>query len=319
MSKATVVIAYILLIAGIATAQPGERPAYALVVHGGAGAISKDMPDSIEANYRAGLNAALDAGEAVLASGGAAEDAVVAAIVVLENDPLFNAGRGAVLNAEGAAELDVSLMRGSDKACGAAAAIRTVKNPITLARAIMERSPHVFFAAEGAERFAEASGLEIVDPEYFVTERRREAWRRREAEDAKGTVGAVALDRDGNLAAGTSTGGTSFKTPGRVGDSPVIGAGTYADNATCAVSSTGHGELFIRNVVAFRIAALMAFANLSLDDAANEVVRKLLAPGDGGVIAVDARGNVATPFNTEGMFRGAAIAGNERTIAIWNP
>lgn len=317
MRRAAFGIGYILLIAGIAAAQPSERPAYALAVHGGAGNIPTDLPDSIAAMYREGLEAALDAGEAVLASGGAAEDAVVAAIVVMEDNPIFNAGKGAVLNAEGAAELDVSLMRGSDKACGAAAAIRTVKNPITLARAIMERSPHVFFAAEGAERFAEENGLEIVDPDYFTTERRRDAWERRR--DAKGTVGAVALDNDGDLAAGTSTGGTAFKAPGRVGDSPVIGAGTYADNETCAVSATGHGELFIRNVVAFRIAALMAFAGKTIEEAANETIRGLLEPGDGGVIALDARGNVATPFTTGGMFRGVVVEGEERTVDIWRP
>jgi beta-aspartyl-peptidase (threonine type) len=330
---------------------PPMKPSHGIVIHGGAGVITREkLTPELEARYRADLAKALEAGNTVLASGGAALDAVVAAIRVLEDSPLFNAGHGAVMNAEGRCELDASIMDGRTQAAGAVAGVTRVRNPITLARAVMERSPHVMFAGAGAERFAEQlGGIELVPNEYFQTERRREELRRAKEKEKElanrraslgapagvmfatidendsldverkyGTVGCVALDRAGNLAAGTSTGGMTNKKFGRVGDSPIIGAGTYASNATCAVSATGHGEYFIRVGVARDIAAQMEYKGVPLAQAAAATMEKVARlGGDGGVIAIDRAGNIALPFNTPGMYRAHHLEGRAEEIAIF--
>jgi beta-aspartyl-peptidase (threonine type) len=305
-----------------------ERP-FRLVVHGGAGTIPRDqMTPELEAQYRADLERALRAGHEVLKRGGKSLDAVEAAIKILEDSPLFNAGKGAVFAADGRNELDASIMDGATGKAGAVAAVHRIKNPISLARMVMERSEHVMMVGDGAEKFAREQGMSLVDPKYFFTEKRWKALqevKRQEAEARKagkprahvttlsesddykfGTVGAVAVDRAGNLAAATSTGGMTNKRYGRVGDSPIVGAGTYANNRTCAVSATGHGEYFIRSVVAYDISALMEYKGLSLAKAADEVVMDKLVKlgGEGGVIAIDREGNIAMPFNSPGMFRG---------------
>ena len=316
------------------SAQPPPEEKVVLVLHGGAGTIRRaDMTAEREARYRAALSEALKAGHAVVSRGGSAVDAVESAVRVLEDDPLFNAGKGAVFTHDGRNELDASIMDGRTRAAGAVAAVTVVKNPISLARAVMEKSPHVMMAGPGAEEFARGAGIEIVDPSYFRTdERRRQLEREREREKEKGkpisalsesakfgTVGVVALDKNGNLAAGTSTGGMTNKRHGRIGDSPIIGAGTWADNATCGVSATGHGEYFIRWAVAHDIAALMEYRGLSVAQAADEVVNKKLkaAGGVGGVVALDAKGNAALPFNSEGMYRGFVTESGKVTVAIF--
>jgi L-asparaginase / beta-aspartyl-peptidase len=293
-----------------------------LVVHGGAGTITrKSMSPEMEQQYRAALEQALRAGHAILAKGGSSLDAVEATIRVMEDNPLFNAGKGAVFTHEGRNELDASLMDGRTKAAGSVAGVTIIKNPIRAARAVMEKSEHVMMVGRGAELFATQQGLDIVDPQYFWTERRWKSLQQEllkdqqkkpqamlDASDEKkfGTVGAVALDRNGNLAAGTSTGGMTNKKFGRVGDAPIIGAGTYAENESCAVSATGHGEFFIRWTVAHDIAALVKYRGMSVQAAGDEVIHKKLAPvkGEGGVIILDAKGNFAMPFNSEGMYRG---------------
>jgi len=312
-----------------------------LALHGGAGAIARRhlTPDH-EAVHHAGLAAALAAGHAVLAEGGAAVDAVVMAVRVLEDSPLFNAGRGAVFTHDGAHELDAAVMDGASGRAGAVAAVTNVKNPVLAALLVMQRSPYVMLCGRGAERFAAEHGVEIVDPAYFSTEERRaqlERARARErveldhdgagraarddADDAAvfGTVGAVALDRSGNLAAATSTGGLTNKRFGRIGDSPVIGAGTYADNASVAVSATGTGEAFLRAVAAHDIAALVKYRGLGVRQAAEAVILKKIpaAGGRGGAIAVDRRGDLAMVFNTGGMYRGAIRGDGVPHTAIW--
>ena len=305
-----------------------ESPMFAIAIHGGAGVISRAaMTPEAEKSYKEDLGRALDAGYAVLESGGSSMDAVVAAVKILEDSPLFNAGRGAVFSAEGANELDASLMDGQTLRAGAVAGLRHVRNPIELARLVMERSPHVFLTGKGAEDFALESGLALVPRSWFYTERRwqqLEQARRGERLSAAeigyyGTVGAVALDAQGNLAAATSTGGVTNKKWGRVGDSPIIGAGNYADNASCAVSATGSGEFFIRGVIAHEISALMKYRGLPVDEAARTAIQGRLAAlgGDGGVIVVDREGNIAMEFNTEGMFRGARSSRGKREIAIY--
>lgn len=310
------------------TAQSDTANDVAIVIHGGAGTISRDaMTDAQDAAYREALRTALQAGHDVLTSGGSAVDAVEAAIVTMEDNPLFNSGKGAVFTSEGTVELDASIMEGRTRTAGALTGVTTIKNPIRLARTIMEESVHVMMAQEGAEAFAAQHGLETVANEYFYTERRRRALERMQEQDDSGdtgdagtvppldpshkfgTVGAVALDQTGTIAAATSTGGMTNKRFGRVGDSPIIGAGTYADNETCGVSATGHGEYFIRAAVAHDISARMKHGGASLQEAANAVIMDELptmAPdgGTGGVIALDADGNIAMPFNTEGMYRG---------------
>lgn len=293
-----------------------------LVVHGGAGTITRaSMTPELEKQYRETLEQALRAGHAVLMKGGVSLDAVETSIRILEDSPLFNAGKGAVFTHEGKNELDAAIMNGKDKMAGSVAGVTIIKNPISAARAVMEKSPHVMMAGKGAELFATQAGLEIVDPSYFWTERR---WKSLQNElmqeqgkprayldvpDEKkfGTVGAVALDKNGDLAAGTSTGGTTNKRYGRIGDAPIIGAGTYAENESVAVSCTGNGEFFIRWTVASDIAALVRYRGLSVKDAGNEVIHKKLEPvkgAEGGAIILDAKGNFAMPFNSEGMYRG---------------
>lgn len=305
---------------------------YVLVIHGGAGTILKSqMTPEKEKAYTDALNKALKTGNDILKDGGTALDAVEACVRSMEDDPLFNAGKGAVFTNEGKNELDAAIMDGKNLAAGSVAGVTTIKNPISAARAVMEKSPHVMMVGPGAEKFAKQVGLEIVDPSYFYTENRwqgllkarredtlkmqmdhsdtakRSSLKQQENKDYKyGTVGAVALDRHGNLAAATSTGGMTNKKFGRVGDAPIIGAGTYANNATVAISGTGWGEYFIRLVMAKSISDMMEFGKWNLKDAANEMVMKRLPAlgGDGGLIAVDKDGNFAMPFCTEGMYRG---------------
>jgi L-asparaginase / beta-aspartyl-peptidase len=288
---------------------------HSIAVHGGAGTLAPaDLTPENERAYRAGLECALRAGFAVLDAGGPSLDAVVAAVQVLEDDPLFNAGRGAVVAASGQHELDASVMDGRDLRAGAVTGVRHVRSPIALARLVMEHSPHVMLAGAGAEEFALEQGLAPVPNTHFATERRRRELERflqgeLEAgrESLMGTVGAVARDSSGNLAAATSTGGMTGKKWGRVGDSPIIGAGTYAANDCCAVSATGHGEFFIRAAVAHEIASLMRYKGLGVIEAAEDVVMRQLVGlgGSGGVIAVGRDGRIAMPFNSEGMLRGA--------------
>ena len=281
-----------------------------LVMHGGAGTITRqNMTADMEKQYREKLEEALRAGHAVLAKGGSSLDAVETSIRILEDSPLFNAGKGAVFTHDGRNEMDASIMNGKDLRAGAVAGVTIVKNPISAARAVMEKSPHVMMAGHGADLFATQAGLEIVDPSYFWTERRwkdlqRELMNEGTAASHKGTVGALALDQSGNLAAGTSTGGTTNKRWGRIGDSPIIGAGTYADNDSVAVSCTGTGEFFIRWTVAHDIAALYKYRGMSVEAAGNEVIHHKLPADAGGAIILDRKGNFAMPFNTEGMYRG---------------
>ena len=300
-----------------------------LVIHGGAGVIRKNLTPEKEKLVRADLEVALDAGYAVLKAGGSSLDAVSRVIVVLEDSPRFNAGKGAVFNHDGVNELDAAIMDGATLRAGAVAAVHRVKNPILLARAVMEKSPHVMLIGDGAEAFAKSVGIELVDPSYFRTEERwQELQDALKAESAKqastvdravhyGTVGAVALDKDGRLAAATSTGGITDKRWGRVGDSPIIGAGTYAD-AHCAVSATGWGEFYIRANAAHDICARVEYAKKSVTEAAREVVMDVIPKlgGNGGVIALDADGNFATPFNTDGMYRGWVDRDGKTHIAI---
>jgi beta-aspartyl-peptidase (threonine type) len=308
-----------------------------LVIHGGAGTITRaSMSPELEKQYREGLENALRAGHAVLAKGGSSLDAVETAVRTLEDNPLFNAGKGAVFTHDGKNELDASIMDGRTKAAGSVAGVTIIRNPISAARAVMEKSAHVMMVGRGAELFATQAGLEIVDPAYFWTERRwkslqqelqKEATAKPQAsfepvagdEKKFGTVGAVALDRAGNLAAATSTGGMTNKRYGRVGDAPIIGAGTYAENESCAVSGTGHGEFFIRWTVAHDIAALVKYKGLTVQQAGDEVIHKKLAPvkGEGGVIILDAKGNYAMPFNSEGMYRGWIGTDGEPHVAIY--
>lgn len=298
-----------------------NRQEYVMVIHGGAGTILKEnMSPEKEMAYINKLNEALDVGEAILQNNGTSIDAVTAAIMVMENSPLFNAGKGAVFTAEGHNEMDASIMDGRELDAGAVAGVQHVKNPILAARAVMVETPHVFLTADGAEELAVSLGLEMVDTAYFFTKSRWESYlRAKDKADKHGTVGAVALDKKGNLAAGTSTGGMTYKMKGRVGDSPIIGAGTYADNHTCAVSATGHGEYFIRNVVAYDIAALMKYKHMTLQQAADEVIMHKLKQinAEGGIIAVDKNGEISMTFNTAGMYRGFVTSEGEKVTLIY--
>ena len=298
-----------------------------LVIHGGAGVVAKEVTPEKEKAVRAGLQKALDAGYGVLKSGGASLDAVVAAITVLEDDPNFNAGKGAVFNHDGKNELDASIMDGATQRAGSVANVHRIRNPILLARAVMEKSPHVMMVGDGAEAFAQSIGMTLVDPKYFYTDKRwqelqdalrEEAAQEKSTASKHGTVGAVALDSAGRLAAGTSTGGMTNKRFGRVGDSPVIGAGTYA-NARCAVSATGWGEFYIRAAAAHDICARVEYRGEPVKQAADDVVMEVVPKlgGDGGVIALDADGNFAAPFNTEGMYRGWIDRDGKAHIAIF--
>ncbi|MFB6258528.1 MAG: isoaspartyl peptidase/L-asparaginase family protein [Flavobacteriales bacterium] len=303
-----------------------------ILIHGGAGDIKKErIPEKRRKAYRQKLQEAMDSGYSVLEKGGAAVDAVEAAIVVMEDSPLFNAGKGSVFTHDEMNEMDASIMRGSDKNAGSVAGVTTIRNPIKGARKVMTASKHVMLARKGAEEFAVEHDVDTVDPSYFRTEKRLEYLRKvkEKTDDTKldhdslegysasfdkfGTVGAVALDKEGHLAAGTSTGGMTNKKFARIGDSPIIGAGTYANDRTCAVSATGHGEYFMRNLVAYDIAARMDYLEESVEEAGKKVIRDKLEElgGTGGVIALDSQGNAAFPFNTSGMFRGMKRKGKE--------
>jgi len=293
---------------------------WAIVIHGGAGAMSKDkMTPEMDSLYRASLQQALGIGKQILINNGTSLEAVEKTINFLENNPLFNAGKGAVFTHDGKNELDAAIMDGSNLAAGAVAGVTDIKNPITAARYVMTNSDHVMLTGAGASQFASEQGLEIVPPEYFKTESRYKELLEILKREKNGTVGCCALDKSGNLAAGTSTGGMSNKKYNRVGDAPIIGAGTYANNATCAVSATGHGEFFIRWTVAHDISALMEYKGLSLKDASELVVNDKLvkAGGSGGVICVDKNGNISMPFNSEGMFRGYATADGKSGVFIY--
>lgn len=314
---------------------PMANNPFVLVIHGGAGTIERStMSPEREKEYRAGLERALTAGYDILRKGGSSLDATEAAVRVLEDDPHFNAGKGAVFTSAGSHEMDAAVMDGATLRAGSVCSIKHVKNPISLARLVMERSGHVMMSGDGAEAFAKASGVELVDQKYFYTQERYEAWQRvkekqkaaekaghsyiMSAKDRHGTVGAVALDVSGNLAAATSTGGTTNKRPGRVGDTPVIGAGTYANNATCAVSCTGDGEYFIRANVAHEVSALMEHSGMSLADAAETALaRAKKLGGEGGLIALDQHGNYALPFNSAGMYRGHVGSDGRIEIEIY--
>ena len=318
-----------------------DHTRYKLVIHGGAGPILKaNMTDSLEQAYRTVLTAALEKGNAILSAGGTSLEAVEASIMIMEDSPLFNAGKGAVFTHDGRNEMDASIMDGKTLSAGAVAGVMTIKNPITAAMAVMQQSEHVMMVGKGAEQFAKEVGLTIVDPSYFWTQFRWDALQKVQAEDASktaldhnvqahlkgvqnkdskfGTVGCVALDQAGNLAAGTSTGGMTNKKYARVGDSPIIGAGTYANNATVAVSSTGWGEFYIRSVAAYDVSALMEYKNLSVQQATAEVIAKIgKLGGDGGMIALDRQGNAAMTFNTEGMYRGTVSTDGTVSVSIY--
>ncbi len=311
-------------------AADGDPPMISIAIHGGAGVISRaSLSEEAERAYRADLGRALDAGYALLEAGGTSLDAVVAAVKILEDSPYFNAGHGSVFSHAGINELDAAIMDGATQKAGAIAGVRHIRNPIELARMVMERTPHVLLSGEGAEEFALEQGVTLVPGSYFYTERRwkqlEEAQRNDKLASAEediaffSTVGAVARDKNGNLAAATSTGGMTNKRWGRIGDSPIIGAGTYADNATCAVSATGSGEYFIRAVVAHEICARVRLSGVTAAAAAKDVIHGKLKDlgGDGGVIVVDSQGVLSLEFNTEGMFRGARDSGGRREISIY--
>ncbi|UCH82902.1 MAG: isoaspartyl peptidase/L-asparaginase [Candidatus Latescibacterota bacterium] len=311
--------------------QVPKEPVITMVIHGGAGTITRDkMTPEQEKAHVDKLTEALEAGMAILQNDGSCLDAVEAAIRILEDSPLFNAAKGAVFTAQGKNEHDASIMDGSTHSAGAVASVTTIKNPISAARAVMEHTGHVLLVGRGAEMFAASQGLDIVDPEYFFDQRRWDALLKVKEEEQSslerplksaekmGTVGALALDRHGNLAAGTSTGGLTNKKHGRVGDSPIIGAGNYANNATCAVSGTGQGEFFMRGLIAYDVSALMEYQKMSVTAAADKVIEKLTAAeGLGGLIALDAAGNVAMPFNTPGMYRGYVKNGGEVHVYLY--
>jgi beta-aspartyl-peptidase (threonine type) len=323
------------------TPPPGKRAiAWAIAVHGGAGSAERLSDEERQARETV-LGEALDLGSRLLAEGGSSLDAVERVIRRLEDSPHFNAGRGAVLNAAGGFELDASIMDGSTLACGAVAGVRTVKNPISVARRVMTETSHVLLGGEGAEQFAVGQGFKPVEPKYFFTQQRHREWQQAQAKAAasrreggatgggatndngatndggsKGTVGCVALDTHGNLAAGTSTGGRTGKLFGRIGDSPVVGAGTYADNRTCGVSGTGIGEEYIRHAVAYDISARMRYLHASLEESVRAVMHETLRKGDGGVIAVSHDGAIVMDFNTPGMARAAADSTGRREVAL---
>ena len=295
-----------------------DQNKYTIVIHGGVGTISREMPDSIKEDYLRSLSEALTIGKTILHNGGTSLDAVEQVVKFLENDPKFNAGKGAVYTSEGTHELDASIMDGRDLSCGAVASVKTIKNPISLARLVMEKTPHVLLIGEGAENFGKLMNVDIVPNNYFDTPRRFEQWQRSINQDIKGTAGCIALDIYGNLAAATSTGGVVNKMPGRVGDTPIIGAGNYANNETCAVSCSGKGELFIKHSAAYNVSALMKHKNYSLKEAAEEMIHKKITQGDGGLIAVDKDGNYVMVYNTNGMFRGVATSSGVFEIKIWD-
>ena len=293
---------------------------YGLVIHGGAGTITREkMSPEKEAEYREKITEALTVGYEILEKGNSSLDAVEAVVRIMEDSPLFNAGKGAVFTNAGTNELDASIMDGNTLQAGAVAGVKTVKNPISAARKVMEKTWHVMLSGDGADHFAAEQGLEIVDNNYFYTERRWNALKKAQEEEKHGTVGCVALDKKGNIAAGTSTGGLTNKRWGRIGDTPIIGAGTYANNETCGVSGTGQGEYFIRGNIAYDVSALMIYRSLTVKDAAGQVIDKLSERGgNGGLIAMDKNGKIAMSFNTEGMYRGYRVNGSESVIKIYS-
>jgi len=313
-------LALALLCASAACAQTNH---FVLVAHSGAGDYSKTPPNVIEAR-RDGMVKAVRAGYAILARGGTSLDAVEATIAVMEATGLYDAGRGAYYTKEGVPEMDAAIMDGKTLQAGSVASLQHIASPIHLARLVMEKTPHVLLVGPGAEEFAKSQGIELVSPYYFYSEREwkrfQDAEQKKKAGEGHGTVGVVALDAAGNLAAGTSTGGTVLKMPGRVGDSPIIGAGTYANNESCAISATGTGEYFMRNVVASDICARVRYLHVPLDQAANDVIMKELVEqhGDGGVIGLDRQGNVTTTFNTTGMMTGTVRADGKIKFAGWS-
>jgi len=302
----------------ILTGSKDESVEFSIAIHGGAGTITrKNMTPGKENAYRSKLKETLNVGYSILNKGGTSLDAVEATIRIMENSELFNAGKGAVFTNAGTNELDASIMDGRNLKAGAVARVKTVKNPISAARKVMEETWHVMLSGDGADKFAKEQGLDIVDPNYFYTQRRWDSLKKIQVEK-HGTVGCVALDKHGNLAAGTSTGGLTNKRWGRVGDSPIIGAGTYANNQTCAVSGTGQGEYFIRGNVAYDVSAIMEYKGKSVGEAAQNVIRKLSDKGgNGGIITMDSKGNISMPFNTAGMYRGFRKAGQAPEIFIY--
>lgn len=314
---------------------PADNPV-AIAIHGGAGTILKEkMTPEMEKAYYAVLTEALEAGHKILKQGGRSIDAVEAAIRIMEDSPLFNAGKGSVFTNDGRNEMDASIMEGKTGKAGAVAGVTVIKNPVSAARAVMEHSEHIMLSGKGAEEFARKWNLEIVEPMYFFDQKRYDDWQQiKSKEDSLrkkdggsvltspgkfGTVGAVALDKEGNLTAATSTGGMMNKRFGRIGDSPIIGAGTYADNKTCAVSCTGHGEYFIRLCIAHDVSAMMEYKGYALKKAADDVIYKKLieAGGSGGLIAIDSKGNIALPFNTSGMYRGYIDVNGKKQVSIF--
>ena len=328
---------FILLFSFSPAIKKQKKSKFGIVIHGGAGTILKEkMTPETEKMYRQSLKKAIAIGHTILKNGGTSQEAVEKTIHSLENSPLFNAGKGAVLNSNGKVELDASFMEGKTLNAGAIAGATRVKNPISAAIKVMENSPHVMLSGKGADVFSKEQGLEIVSPDYFIIDRRKKELERVQKKDKDeeneiafydldvkdtkyGTVGCVALDKNGNLAAGTSTGGMTNKKWNRIGDSPIIGAGTYANNKTCAVSSTGWGEYFIRNVVAYDISALMEYKGLSLKEATQKVIQEKLTQlgGSGGIIAIDNEGNIAMEFNSQGMYRAAMDADGKLTVKIF--
>lgn len=321
ISYSTLILAISLIVFSCNQPQTSiTKPDYVIVIHGGAGnASNRDINEEEQKEYKEKLSEALAIGEEILITGGTCTEAIEKTINFLEDCPLFNAGKGAVFTHDGHNELDASIMQGWDLNAGAVAGVRNIKNPISAAIKVMTDSKHVMMSGNGVSEFAKEQGLEIVDSSYFFTENRWNSLQNILKSEKHGTVGCVVLDKYGNLAAGTSTGGMTNKKYGRIGDSPIIGAGTYANNNTCAVSATGHGEFFIRYTVAHDISALMEYKNMSLEDAANIVINDKLvnAGGTGGIIAVDKNGNISMTFNTNMMFRAYAKSTGEKEVAIF--
>ncbi len=294
--------------------QPNGK--YTIVIHGGAGYMDPNMEESLKQAYINSLTEALKIGQKILQEEGSSLDAVEQVVRFLEDDSLFNAGRGAVFTSDARNELDASIMDGRDLSSGAVAGVTIIKNPISLARMVMEKTPHILFAGEGANQLGKSLGVEIVDPSYFFTYARFTELKKN-LRNTKGTVGCVAIDQFGNISAATSTGGRTSKLAGRVGDSPIINAGTYANNKTCGVSATGHGELFIKNVIAYQVSVLMEYKGYTLKQAAEEVIYNILPEGAGGIIAVDKEGNYAAEFSTKSMLRGVANSKGIFEVKIW--
>ena len=315
-------VALLPLHAFVALAEDLEPVEYAIALHGGAGSDWLELDTNEQAATKKSLRQALTIGKTILAEGGTSLDAVEQVIRHLENDPIFNAGKGAVFNSAGGHELDASIMDGRDRACGAVAGVKTVKNPISLARLVMQETRHVLLSGDGADQFAKEKKVDLVEQRYFWTQRRYDTWQRvkqEQADDHKGTVGCVALDKDGNLAAGTSTGGLTNKLYGRVGDSPIVGAGTFADNKTCAVSCTGVGENYIRNAIAYDVSARMAYKQQPVEEAVHEILTQTLdatKSGLGGIIVVTHEGTITMQFNTGAMARASADSTGKMEIAL---